>query len=172
MKFALFGTGRALSLVAGALLAGSLGLGCGSTEDVVGGEGDLLVSGTVERESTANTDNTALTHDADNHVVITLRRYEGEDAGATLVVEIDEPVRDLPFNFEVRGDAAAAFGEARTELLVSVTVFQHAGTDLRVGDLTSETRSSVRQAGETLRIAVGGLEACGSANAGGFCVGE
>jgi hypothetical protein len=156
----LFGTIARLSLVATSLVAG-----CGH---VAAGD-DLLLSGTVERQTDDHTDNTPLTGAADTHAVIELRRYEGEDGVDPLVLAVDQPVHGLPFDFDLRGDAALAFPDASTELLVSVTMFQHAGTSLRIGDLMSESRISITRAGHRLTIEVGGVEACGAANAGGIC---
>ncbi|MFO0551730.1 MAG: hypothetical protein U0271_25315 [Polyangiaceae bacterium] len=137
---------------------------------VLGGCGDdTLVKGTVTRETTATTFNDEITLSADAHAKISLRRYQGEDAEAPLVTEIDVPFTGFPFEYEVTGDPDAAFGAGDT-LLLNIDVYNHAGDDMAVGDFSSEHTVEVDEAGAEVDVQVGGLESCSAPNAGGYCI--
>ncbi|NUP09195.1 MAG: hypothetical protein HOW73_24355 [Polyangiaceae bacterium] len=134
-----------------------------------GATNDFLVRGVGIREMTATTYNEEILPAPDAHAVVSLRRYEGEDASAPLVTEIDIPFTGFPVPFEIDGDPVAAFGDSDT-LLLRIEIFNHAGTDATIGDLVSEHSNEIQSAGTEVEILVGGLESCDAPNAGGYCV--
>jgi hypothetical protein len=140
--------------------------------DVVVGEGDLIVAGAVERTSSATALNDAFVPTAAAHVTISVREYVGEDAAAPLVAEADVPFTgELPFTYEVRGDVdAEALADAT--LIVSVRMYNHAGDELAVGDLMSDTFISAELGQADVAVDVQGLESCSDAAAGGSCASE
>src|SRR5262249_20376584 len=149
--------------------------GCGSsgpqttTSPVVGGSGDVVVSGSLVRELRNFSDNDPITPAADAHAIISLRKYEGEDVGAPLLMTIDAPFHGFPLAFELRGDAAALFADKGT-VLVEAAVYNHADTTAQVGDLVTESRYELRAPARNYVVNVSGLESCKSPNAGGYCL--
>ncbi len=133
------------------------------------GSGEIIVSGTVEREMTETTNNEPFVATDQAHTVITVRRYVGEDAEAPSVLQKDVPVANLPFEFELRGEAAKVLGDGDA-FLVSVEVYNHAGDKSVVGDLVSEYQNQIKGQTRDMTILVSGLEACDASNAGGYCV--
>ncbi|RKZ93270.1 MAG: hypothetical protein DRR19_01630 [Candidatus Parabeggiatoa sp. nov. 1] len=131
----------------------------------------LLVSGHVEREFTDHTWNEEFVATDAAHVVIQVRRYEGEDVAAPLLAERDVPFKSLPFDFDVRV-APKDMPRNDEQLLISVNIYNHEGTEGAVGDLIDEYRNMVEPRTEEVKIIVSGLESCDDPNAGGFCTGQ
>lgn len=170
------------SLVTVGILVSALLAACSSSVGGVGGGGagggsggeaagtaDLLVRGQVTREMNPYTYNEEIVIAPEAHAVIELRRYQGEDAATIPVTKIDVPFTGFPLSFQILGDVDAAFG-TDDKLLLGVDVYNHAGTDLVVGDLVSEYSNDLEVPGLDVDILVGGLESCGAPNAGGFCL--
>lgn len=136
---------------------------------VGGGSGELIVAGTVEREIQDHAWNDAFDPSGDAHAVFEVRRYQGEDASAPLVTSTDVPFSEtLPFPFEVRGDVDVASLDGQ-KLLVSVSIFNHPGTTIAVGDLASEYSNEAAVGDGDMKVLVTGVESCSAPNAGGFC---
>lgn len=136
---------------------------------------DIILSGRIEREKTDFSYNDDIQFTEDAHVAVTIRRYEGEDAAAPLTFSADVAFTGFPFAFTLRGDAAKAFdggADDADQFLVNVEILNHEGCDTRVGDLVNETFDAVSGPQTDYTIKVQGLEACGSENSGGFCVGQ
>ncbi len=132
--------------------------------------GAPLVSGTVTREMTKFTWNEPFVPSPEAHIRMSLGDFI-VDGDTTVVAEHDVPFEMLPFTYVICGDPDTAFtGEGLH--VVSVDVFNHEGTDGRVGDLIDEYLDEVDGVTEDFDILVGGLEHCDDPNAGGFCTTE
>lgn len=138
-----------------------------ATGPLVFGTGDVVLRGTVSRELREYSDNRPVVLTADNHVVLSLRRYQGEDTDAPLVLAASLTLPpgplDLPRAYELRG---AALPPDET-LLVGLR-FEAGGT-ARPLELISEYRNDLDPGATQLDILVSGLEPCDAPNAGGFC---
>lgn len=162
---------------------GLVALGCASTGDhgavppsggvviepTEGVSNDVLVEVELVQDKGKHTYNEASKVSPDAHVVITLRRYVGEDASAPLVTQVDVPFTGFPFVHEVRGDSREVFASGRP-LLVAASVLNHAGADAEVGDWISESSNKIDRAGQKLDVTVSGIESCDAPNAGGYCL--
>ena len=131
-----------------------------------GAGGDvMLVSGTLVREENAHTWNEPFIADAAAHVKIQLLSFPAADGPAFPFVTLERPIVALPFGFELRSDGLFS------DVILSATVYNHAGNEVRVGDLTNEYLEEIDGIITTNReIRVSGLESCDAPNAGGFCV--
>lgn len=138
-----------------------------TTGPLVFGTGDVVLRGTISRELREYSDNRPFVLTADNHVVLSLRRYQGEDTDAPLVLgaslTLPSGQLDLPRAYELRGAALPP-----DETLLIDLRFEAGGT-ARPLALISEYRNELDPGATQLDILVSGLEPCDAPNAGGFC---
>jgi hypothetical protein len=135
---------------------------------------DGFIAGTLERRTSEFTFNDDVPVDAAAHLDLRLNRSEGADAAAPETANESVIFVGFPGVFAICVDPTTAFdlgssGNADGDFFLSTTIFNHAGTDLRVGDFVNTETVTLRAAQSELVIAVEGLEDCDSANAGGAC---
>lgn len=134
---------------------------------LVFGRGPLVLEGTLGRELHAASDNRPFVLAPGNVAAIELRRYQGEDAAAPLLLRAEATLPPgtlaLPRRYEVHGELVRDGGT----ILVSVE-FTSGGT-ARPRQLVSEYRNELTGDATTLDLVVSGLEACDAPDAGGFC---
>lgn len=135
------------------------------------GEGKVLVSGRVERDLGTKfqyVGDTSLEEDSLSVVALHSTVAIGGDAPSQLVAEQRlSPAPQPPFDFCVTGAAAEEI-DPRLEYYLSVEIRQHARQS-SVGDLINESIDRVEPPAQGVVLQVTGLEACSSAEAGGFC---
>ena len=129
--------------------------------------GEWPVSGTVVREIGEHSWNEAFVAGPDAHMVVGLWAYYSDGPG-TALGEMDVPVSDVPVDFGVCADAVVA-EEHGGEFVVQVAIYNHAGTQGRVGDLINEVTHPFEGPTQDMVVEVFGLEHCDDPNAGGFC---
>ncbi len=138
-----------------------------ATGPLVFGSGDVALRGTIRRELREYSDNRPFILTAANHVVLSLRRYQGEDTAAPLLLgaslTLPPGPLDLPRAYELRGAALPP-----DETLLIDLRFEAGGT-ARPLELISEYRNDLDPGATQLDILVSGLEPCDAPNAGGFC---
>ena len=145
-----------------------------TTEGETGGEslgsceGEVFVSGTVTREMQPTNWNEPFVPTAEAHVIMTLGDFI-LDGPTTAVAERDLPFVELPFEFAICADAEMVEAMQQGELTVDMQIFNHAGDDVRVGDLISEYSNGIEGPTQGMEILVSGSEHCDDPNAGGFC---
>ena len=164
-----------LSRVSVLLLLVTCVAACGSSDATVGdarcGNGDVLVSGTVERDLVAShqyTGATDLLADSSARITLWSNPAFGGDGPSKLVAEQTlQPAPALPFSFCLTGSTSLI--AEPVEYAVSAEVRQHeAGST--VGDLTTEVIHEVQPPATKVVVRVVGLEDCSDQNAGGFCL--
>lgn len=150
-------TVRGCGLLLALLVGGCDAPDAGGDADVVAGEGELLVAGTVERQTGASAFQGEFVPTADAHVKISARAYVGEDAPAELVAEADVPFDgELPFTYELRADIdPAALADA--SLIIDVQIVNHAGDALAAGDLLSMSFIEAEPGQTDVVVAVEGI---------------
>ena len=129
--------------------------------------GDVVLRGTISRELREHSDNRPFVLTADNHVVLSVRRYLGEDTAAPLLMGASLTLPPgplaLPRAYELRGVPLPP-----DETLLIDLHFDAGGT-ARPLELTSEYRNELAPGATQLDIIVAGLEPCDAPNAGGYC---
>lgn len=153
--------------------AGTTETDAGTTETQVKslliGEGPHLLSGRIERVFEDFTWNNEFKPVQDAHIEIYVFYFDPgfADPLAQPIVIYSGPFQGLPLLFEVRTTKEIPPGNV---VSITATVYNHDGTNGKVGDLTSEYANRFPPGTSNVAIAVSGLESCSGANAGGFCV--
>lgn len=135
------------------------------------GNGNLQVSGRVERDTVSDHQFTGETRLGDDSLAV-VSLYSnpalGGDGPSTLIAEQRlAPAPELPFDFCLDGQKAPN-AEPHVQYYVSASIQQHAQSS-SVGDLVDETLTIVDPPAAGVVLQVVGLEDCMSADAGGFC---
>jgi hypothetical protein len=143
------------------VLVGLVALGCGGDE--------TLVRGRVVRTTSPTSYDQPVVLGSDSVARISLWSNPalGGDGISTLVVEqVLSPAPQPPFDFELSGPLPEPGSE---QYYVEVDIEQH-GSAATVGDLKSEELNVVELPASDVVVEVQGMESCGAANAGGFCL--
>lgn len=131
-------------------------------------EGEVFVSGTVTREMQPTNWNEPFVPTAEAHVIMKLGDFINDGPTYTRA-ERDLPFVELPFEFAICADAEMVQAMQEGELIIDMEIFNHAGDDVRVGDLVSEYLNTIDGPAQGVEIVVSGIEHCDDPNAGGFC---
>ena len=144
----------------------------GSSEDTETGsgddceDGDWYITGTVSRDMTPTTWNEEFVPTPEAHVFLQASAWIA-DGPSGYFGERAVPFEGLPFDFELCVDPAISqFPQFRD---LQVTVYNHEGSELKVGDLFAEYMDFIDGPHAHMEISVYGVEHCGAPNAGGIC---
>jgi hypothetical protein len=129
---------------------------------------DIVVTVVHDRSSTHSL-NDVFQPEADTHLEVRLADTSYSDGPSTLLLsENFTQVKSLPFSFAITGDLEKTFA-GRRELTISARVLRNKGSKAVMGDLISESVTTITPQAKQVEIKVFGLERCGSPNSGGFC---